>query len=121
MTRKKGTSFDGGPVGYKRPPVEHQFKPGERPKGSGRRRGSSNYDSIITQLLDSAVTVTVNGKGRTMPAKEALLRKAFASAVNGNTRDIIKFFDLVDRLAPALLRKELQPILVQMMPGDENL
>ncbi len=79
MTRK-GISFDGGPVGYRRPPVEHQFKKGQKPPGSGRRRESKNIATIIEDAIESKVTVTDNGRKSRMTAKQALIKRAIARA-----------------------------------------
>jgi hypothetical protein len=114
-------SFDGGPVGYGRPPVEHQFKPGQKPAGSGRRKGSENYESMVQEVLNLRVEVTVDGKRKKMPAKKALLRKALVAAVNGDIRVINQFFAICTRLAPQSLDPDRLPIQVRMIPGDETL
>jgi hypothetical protein len=114
-------SFDGGPVGYKRPPAEHQFKKGRKPAGSGRRKGSRNYETIVSEILEQPVAVTLEGKRKMIPGKEALLRRAFADAANGDTRNIARFFALCQRLAPQLLDPDVRPIRIQMVPGDETL
>ena len=41
-----------GRVGYKRPPVEHQFQPGNTPPG-GRPKGSVSVTRYIKQLLEA--------------------------------------------------------------------
>lgn len=121
MTKKKSVSFDGGPVGYGRPPAEHQFKRGQKPPGSGRRKGARNYETIVNEILEQPVPVTVDGKKKKMPARDALLRKAFASAMNGDLAAIERLFRLYARLAPQHLEPEQRPIPVQMIPGDESI
>lgn len=116
----KGTSFDGGPVGYKRPPVEHQFKKGQKPPGSGRRRESKNFATIIAELLESKVTVIENGKKTRMSAMEALLRRALASGLRGNVNEILRLITLIDRIAPAITAPEPPVMLIRTMPGDED-
>lgn len=118
MTRKKGVSFDGRPVGYKRPPAEHQFKKGTKPPGSGRKKGSKNYAALVTELMESRVPVTIDGKRRLTPVKRALLLRGIARALNGNVNDVVRLFDLVARLAP---RETAEPLVVrfQQIPGDD--
>lgn len=117
--KKKGISFDGGPVGYKRPPVEHQFKKGQKPPGSGRRRESKNYETIAGELLESRIMVIEGGKKVRMSRKEALFRRAYATAMSGRVNDVVRFFALVERLAPAQTAPEPLVMLVRNIDGDE--
>jgi hypothetical protein len=118
LNRKKSVSFDGGPVGYKRPPAEHQFKKGIKPPGSGRKKGSKNYAALITELMESRVPVTIDGKRRMIPVKRALLLRGIAGGLTGNVNDVVRVFDLVARLAP---REIVEPLVVQFrkMAGDD--
>ena len=109
----KSTSFDGGPVGYKRPPAEYQFKKGQKPRGSGRRRESKNFETLIGEALASRVTVTDKGERVRMPVKQALVLKAVSQALNGNLNDIQRLFALIERLAPALNAAEPFTILIR--------
>ena len=60
-------SFDGGPVGYKRPPAENQFKKGQqKPRRSGRRKGRRNTRATIEELFGETVLVKVDEQSRKM-------------------------------------------------------
>ena len=120
MTKGKGVSFDGGPVGYKRPPAEHQFKKGNKPRGSGRRRESKNFETIIGDLLEGKVPVLDNGRKIRMTRKEALLHKAFARAFSGNMNDLVRFFAIIERLAPGKTSSPPVTLLVRNIAGDED-
>jgi hypothetical protein len=115
---KKGTSFDGGPVGYKRPPAEHQFKKGQKRTG-GRAKGQKNYSTIVHELLHSQVAVSENGIKRKVSFKQALLMRARAKALAGSVADVERFFSLLAKLAPAELEPETQVMYIQCIPGDE--
>ena len=119
MKKGSGKSFDGGPVGYKRPPVEHQFKKGQKPPGSGRRPGSKNMATIMEGLLDSRITVMDNGKTRRMTVREAIPRKAIAKALNGNASDLFRLMQLIERIAPIQMRPEPAVIQFQLIEGDD--
>ena len=116
--KKKSVSFDGGPVGYKRPPAEHQFKKGQRPPASGRKKGSKNYSTLVPDFLHSKVGVMMEGKHRKIPRKEALLLRAAMLASTGNVIDICRFFDLAERLDPNAI-KDPQIIRFQKIEGDD--
>ena len=116
----KGASFDGGPVGYKRPPVEHQFKKGQKPPGSGRRRETKNFEAIIGEALESKVTVTENGRKSRIPVKQALVKKAVFKGLNGNVNDILRLFALFERLAPAFTTAEPPTLYIRNIAGDED-
>lgn len=117
----KGTSFDGGPVGYKRPPVSGQFKKGQKHPSGGRRPKAKNYETIIEELLESKVTVLDSGVAKRITVKQALLFKAVAKGLNGNVNvnEISRLFNLFERLAPALWTGEPPTIYVQTIEGDE--
>ena len=120
MKKDKGLSFDGRPVGYKRPPVEHQFKKGNKPLNSGRRRESQNFEAMIGNLLDSNIAVIENGRKTRMSRKEALLQRAFARGMNGNMNDLARLFAIIERLAPSKTVAPPFVIRVQNIAGDED-
>lgn len=121
MSKKKSVSFDGGPVGYKRPPAEHQFKKGNKPVGSGRKKGSKNYATLVAEVMESRVSVTIEGKRRRIPVKEALLLRATGRALgnSGTVNDVCRLFDLLARLAP---NETKDPLVVRFVPvpGDDQ-
>jgi hypothetical protein len=45
------------PVGYKRPPREHQFRPGRSGNPSGRPKGARNFKSELREELSELITV----------------------------------------------------------------
>lgn len=56
-----------GKVGYKNPPKEYQFKPGQSGNPGGKTKGKST-SALLRELLDEIP------KGQTMSRKEALAR-----------------------------------------------
>jgi len=80
-------------VGYKKPPKEHQFKPGDRAHPGGRPRGSTKSADPVDRVLGRTMTVTEGGKRRKVPASEALLMKTLDLAFKEDPaarRDIFK-------------------------------
>ena len=116
---KKGGSFDGGPVGYKKPPAAHQFKKGHKRSG-GRRKGKKNYDTLVEELLNSSVRVLDNGVPRKLTVREALLKRAVRLGLTGNLADIDRVHGLLARLAPAELGPGPRVVHFYPVDGDEE-
>ena len=118
----KGTSYDGGPVGYGKPPVEHQFKKGSRkPIGSGRKDGGKNSRTIIQELLAEPVTVSLSGTLQTMSKRELMIRLGYEKATKASSvNEMVALIRLYEKLAPQSV-DPLPPLRVQSIPGDENL
>lgn len=120
MTKKKGhKSFDGSPVGYKKPPVDHQFrKGGEKPEGSGRKKGSKNSRTLIEEMLAEEVTIKLGGKQKKISKRELLLRQGYEKAIKANSvREIDTLVRLFERLAPQSI--DPAPVVqFEAIPGD---
>lgn len=88
---KKGT-------GYGNPPVDHQFKPGQsgNPKGRPIKRERSATLRQLTRdvlmLMDSPVTITIDGKPTKVSAHEALLRRHLHKALKEGHGPSLRFW-----------------------------
>ena len=51
-------------VGYRRPPVEHRFKPGQSGNLKGRPRKPQDIASVLERALDARVPIQENGRRR---------------------------------------------------------
>ena len=82
-SRPRGKRTD---VGYKRPPVDHQFKPGQSGNKRGRPKGSKNEATIINGILGRKIKTTQNGKTRQISLLEAIHLKFAEEALRGNPK-----------------------------------
>lgn len=73
-------------VGYGKPPKHTQFKPGYSGNKKGRPKGSTNLFTAIEKLQKERVRIVHNGKQKSIPVPEAILRKAGMDALNGNAK-----------------------------------
>jgi hypothetical protein len=73
-------------VGYGRPPVEHQFKPGQSGNKRGRPKGSKNEATIINELLNRKIEAREHGKARKISLLEGILFKFAEDALRGNPK-----------------------------------
>lgn len=87
-------------VGYGKPPKANQFKPGQSGNPKGRPKGRQNFRTIVTELLNSKITVTENGKQTKVSFGEALVKKMAGKALKGSVPDLLKFAEFVDRYSP---------------------
>lgn len=83
-------------IGYKRPPPETKFKPGQSGNRKGRPKGRPNMADAIRQSATEPVTVIVDGKKRTMSTAEAMIRKCWTDALKGEKHAISLVIGLLD-------------------------
>lgn len=75
-------------VGYKRPPLVTQFKPGQSGNPAGRPKGRKNLKSAVREIMESEIQVSIGHKKRTVTLLEALVYRLFNSAVAGDLKAI---------------------------------
>jgi uncharacterized protein DUF5681 len=73
-------------VGYKRPPREHQFRPGQSGNPSGRPKGTRNFRSELREELSEVVTVRDGDRDIQISKQRALIKSVVAAAIDGNQR-----------------------------------
>ena len=71
-------------VGYCRPPLEKQFQKGQSGNQAGRPKGSKNISGVIAAGLAERVTVTINGKRRSITKLEAAVTQMANKAAAGD-------------------------------------
>ena len=74
-------------VGYRRPPVNRQFKPGQSGKPRGRPKGSKNFPTMFAEAMSRPVTVRdKKGKIRTLSKQELMVEVMVNKAVAGDPK-----------------------------------
>jgi hypothetical protein len=92
-------------VGYKRPPLEHQFKPGNKPKRRKAKPAEPSMGELLWTILQEEVR-TVSGKRvKWMTKAEAVYRKAH---------------ELADRNNPAMRRLIMDLMLRTVSPDEQD-
>ena len=63
-------------VGYKKPPVETQFKPGQSGNLKGRPKGSRNMKVLLKEELEKPIQVQENGKMMEISKAQGIMSKS---------------------------------------------
>lgn len=87
-------------VGYRKPPVATQFKPGKSGNPKGRPKSAKGLSTIVRDTLTQKVSVrTANGEKR-ISRIEAALHKTIELAMKGNPRALAQLIKLYADAVP---------------------
>jgi Family of unknown function (DUF5681) len=73
-------------TGYRKPPKEHRFRPGESGNASGRPKGRKNTETLLREILDRKIEVRNGSTTRKISVCEAILTRFAESALKGDTK-----------------------------------
>lgn len=73
-------------VGYGKPPQQTRFQKGTSGNPTGRRRGSLNLATTLNQALKKKMTVTEDGRRKTITTLEAAIKVLINKALKGDAR-----------------------------------
>lgn len=99
------------PVGYKKPPHETRFKPGQSGNPGGRpKRKAITVAEAFERELNTSVTVTEGGRSKKMTKLDAIVKYQTIKAVHGDHKAVAfvikavepRESDTKDNLAPVL-------------------
>ena len=82
-------------VGYKKPPRHTQFQPGRSGNPKGRPKKVATLPEIFSRELQSRVPIISNGKRRTIPLLEAIVKQHLKKAANGDLKATAIVFNLL--------------------------
>ena len=85
-------------VGYRKPPKEHRFKPGQSGNRKGRPKGTKNTGTLLRELLDRKIEVRSGGTPRKISLREAILTRFAEAALKGDTKSATFLFQRYDML-----------------------
>jgi hypothetical protein len=95
---KKNSVPDNGSVGYGRPPVAKQFKPGQSGNPRGRKKGVKNVTTIFNDALYKPVKIRIAGRVRTLSKIEAIVEVMMNKALAGDIAAVSKITELAHKL-----------------------
>lgn len=87
-------------IGYRRPPTKTQFKKGDSGNPKGRPKGSKNVRTVLEQELAKPITITENGRKKTVPRLDAIVKRMVTEALQGDQKSRNTIFRMLDHAAP---------------------
>lgn len=93
-------------VGYRKPPEQHRFQPGQSGNPNGKPEGRGNLLDAFKQIACKKIKVRVGDSTRWMTIAEAVLVKYWQLAINGDQKALYNILPLADELASLPDRSE---------------
>ena len=84
-------------IGYRKPPKEHRFKPGNKANPRGRTKGSKSKTLTIRQVLFEPIQVREGEQVKRMSALEAVIRKVRNKALSGDSKASLTIIGLAQK------------------------
>jgi hypothetical protein len=99
-------------VGRGKPPVSTRWKPGQsgNPNGRRKKQGAANV-AAINDAFSERVTVTINGKAKTMTKKELVVEQMIAKILKGDLKALRRILKLRDYVETS---GDIGPIIVRL-------
>src|ERR1700716_2173732 len=85
-------------VGYCRPPLHSQFKPGQSGNLSGRAKGSQNLKTLFNKVLDEEISLRDGADVKRITKAEAIVRGVVIGALKGDSRNTAILFRLAEQV-----------------------
>jgi hypothetical protein len=82
-------------VGYKKPPIDTRFKPGQSGNAKGRPRKHPTIADITAKELQRRVVASIDGKVEKVPALRAVVMKLISKGLNGDVRAMNMLFAIL--------------------------
>jgi hypothetical protein len=92
-------------VGYKHPPKQHQFKPGQSGNPKGRPKASFSAKTIVERVAREPISIRQGEKTRTMPLLQAVILAQARNGAKGDPRGANALFSVM-KLTGALTDPE---------------
>ena len=82
-------------VGYKKPPIEHRFKPGQSGNPKGRPKAKPSVASLLWSQVYKPITIIQGDRRRSVPTIEVLFKKLVHSAAGGDNKALLSLLNLM--------------------------
>jgi hypothetical protein len=98
-------------VGYRRPPVNTRFQPGQTGNPKGRPKGTANLRTDLRDELSEHIRVREGERDLKVSKQRAMLKALVAKALRGDARAANVVLGLVSKLFEAAVPTEPEPNL----------
>lgn len=94
MSEKSPKASPSDGVGYRRPPKQHQFKPGQSGNPKGRPKGTPTLQEVMAREATKLIKIKQGDNVVSVPKLEALARRVFNKALEGDLAAARMIFQL---------------------------
>lgn len=105
-------------VGYRHPPREYRFKPGNNANPRGRRKGTRNNKLVTKDVLFELIDVREGGEPKRMSVLEAILKKLTRKALSGDNKAALAVIGLAQR--EGFLTPEQEQEVEEFLPETDK-
>lgn len=84
-------------VGYKKPPKQHRFQPGQSGNPKGRKKGSISLEDVLLKELLSKVKIREGDKEHKVTKLGALIKSRINTALKGDRHAYADVMKLLER------------------------
>jgi len=88
------------PVGYKKPPKDTQYQPGQSGNLKGRPKGAKGVKTVVLEVLGARAEVRTSAGIKKMSKFEAVIHKMVELAMKGNVRALMQLIALYSAAVP---------------------
>ncbi len=126
MAKSKSSKPPGqNDVGYGKPPVKDQFKPGQSGNPAGRRKGQPTLNEMVMKEAARLVKIKRGDTVETITKYEGVIRRTFQSAMEGDIAAARLLFFMLAQNAPdpsgGPAEDETANLALSAAPDDETL
>lgn len=82
-------------VGYRRPPIESRFKPGQSGNPKGRPKRHRNVRTVVQETLNQRITIREGKRTRLLSKLEGVVLAVVNSALQGNAKSVTALMALL--------------------------
>ena len=82
-------------IGYKKPPKQSQFQPGQSGNPKGRPKGLKNLATDLQEELEQKILITEANKSQEITKQRAMIKTLFAKALKGNVQAVSVLISLI--------------------------
>lgn len=103
-------------VGYRRPPKQHQFKAGQSGNPKGRPKGTPTLQEVMAREATKLIKIKQGDNVVSVPKIEALARRVFSKALEGDLAAARIIFQLAAEPEAAATAESVESFA---LPGDD--
>jgi hypothetical protein len=107
-------------VGYAKPPKATRFKPGQSGNPKGRPKGTGSLAQSLRKALFGRISVTENGRVKSMPALDAIMKAMRLKALKGDVRAAALLISLTEVHKVAAEPEPDREIQIQFIKPDQD-